>query len=92
MAKRTSVGAPPEFSSLALSLHHRRQDDERPGVYRHPHQDQNRKHQPGDDEYPAQPPGAGFGVDLTAGGPVTQDFNLAANTPQPTPTPSPSPT
>ena len=34
----------------------------------------------------------GFGVDLTAGGPVTQDFNLAANTPQPTPTPSPSPT
>jgi hypothetical protein len=34
----------------------------------------------------------GFGVNVTAGGPVTQDFNMAANTPQPTPAPSPSPT
>lgn len=65
MAKRTSVGAAPEFSSLALPRHHRRKDDERPGVYRYPHQDQNRKHKSGDDEYPARGPGPALGVDVT---------------------------
>jgi anti-sigma regulatory factor (Ser/Thr protein kinase) len=65
MAKRTSNGAAPEFSSLALSLHHRRQDDERPGVYRHSHQDQYYEHQSDGDEYPAQRAGGGRVVDLT---------------------------
>ena len=43
--------------SSSTSLHHRRQDDERAGVYRHHDQDQNGKHQSDGDEYAAQQPG-----------------------------------
>jgi len=60
------MSAPPEFSSSAASLHHRREHDERAGVYRHHHEDECGKYQPRDDEYPAQQPGVGCVVDLTA--------------------------
>lgn len=76
MAKRTSNGAAPKFSSLARSLRHRRQDDERPGVYRHRHQDQYRNHQSDGDEYPAQRPGGGRVVDPTLWRNVVHDEGL----------------
>ena len=77
MVKRTSSGTSPEFSSLALSLHHhRRQDDERPGVYRHPHQDQCCKHQSDGDEYSAQRSGVGRVVDPTPWRNLLHDVGL----------------
>jgi hypothetical protein len=76
MVKRTSNGTAPEPSSSAASLHHRRQDDERAGVYRHPHQDHYNKHQPDSDEYPAQTSGVGWVVDLTPWRNLIHDVGL----------------
>jgi hypothetical protein len=61
---------------MAPSLHHRRQDDERAGVYRHPYEDQHRKHQSDCDEYPAQPPRLGRVVDLAAWRNLVHDEGL----------------
>jgi len=75
MVKRTSERATHTFWSSA-SLHHRRKDEEGPGVYRHPHQDQHRKHQSDSDEYPAERPDVRRVVDATAWGNFVHDKGL----------------
>lgn len=48
---------PARAASLMASLHHRRKNEERSGVYRHQDQDQSNQDNPGRDSDPAQSSG-----------------------------------
>ena len=62
MVKSTSKGT---VLSSSASLHHRSQDEEGAGVYRHPYQNQDSQHQSDCDENPAQWPAVCPVVDPT---------------------------